>query len=151
MSERHDWNIVAFQKLLDYIVEYDVKKLVVLSSAAVYGPHADNPQFWPRTRRCSARRASAPSATSSSLDMLAQSFFWRHPDTETVILRPCHILGGVRNAASNYLRLERPLTVLGFDPMMQAIHENDVVRAIEHALRPGPRASSTCGARVSCR
>ena len=26
-----------------------------------------------------------------------------------MILRPCHILGSVRNAPSNYLRYERPL------------------------------------------
>jgi UDP-glucose 4-epimerase len=137
--ERHDWNIVAFQKLLDYIVEYDVKKLVVLSSAAVYGPHADNPQFLAEDAPLLGAQGFGAIRDLIELDMLAQSFFWRHPDTETVILRPCHILGGVRNAASNYLRLERPLTVLGFDPMMQAIHENDVVRAIEHALRPGAK------------
>jgi UDP-glucose 4-epimerase len=137
--ERHDWNIVAFQKLLDYIVEYDVKKLVVLSSAAVYGPHADNPQFLAEDAPLLGAQGFGAIRDLIELDMVAQSFFWRHPDTETVILRPCHILGGVRNAASNYLRLERPLTVLGFDPMMQAIHENDVVRAIEHALRPGAK------------
>ena len=73
------------------------------------------------------------------LDMLAQSFFWKHPATETVILRPCHILGGVRNAPSNYLRLERPITMMGFDPMVQVIHERDVVEAIVGALEPGVR------------
>ena len=137
--ERHNWNIVAFQKILDYIVEYEVEKLVVLSSAAVYGPHADNPQFLAEDAPLLGAQGFGAIRDLIELDMLAQSFFWRHPQTETVILRPCHILGGVRNAASNYLRLERPLTVLGFDPMMQAIHEKDVVRAVEHALRPGAR------------
>lgn len=137
--ERHNWNIVAFQKLLDYIVEYEVKKLVVLSSAAVYGPHADNPQFLAEDAPLLGAQGFGAIRDLVELDMLAQSFFWRHPDTETVILRPCHILGGVHNAASNYLRLERPVTVMGFDPMMQAIHELDVVRAIEHALRPGAK------------
>jgi len=73
------------------------------------------------------------------MDMLAQSFFWRHPEIETVILRPCHILGAVNNAPSNYLRLPRPLTVLGFDPMVQVIHEGDVVDAIARVLEPGVR------------
>jgi UDP-glucose 4-epimerase len=56
-----------------------------------------------------------------------------------VILRPVHILGGVQNAPSNYLRLPRPPTLLGFDPMVQVIHELDVVEALVCALRPGVR------------
>ena len=74
------------------------------------------------------------------LDMYAQSFVWRHPEVETVILRPCNIVGPtVRNAPSNFLRLERPATVMGFDPMIQLIHEDDVAAALVLALRPGPR------------
>ena len=71
--------------------------------------------------------------------MLAQSFFWKLPETETVILRPVHILGAVHNAPSNFLRLNPILTVMGFDPMAQVIQQADVVRAIELALRPGIR------------
>ena len=44
-KSHHAWNVVAFQKLLDAMIEYDVSKLVVLSSANVYGPSPDNPQF----------------------------------------------------------------------------------------------------------
>jgi UDP-glucose 4-epimerase len=74
------------------------------------------------------------------LDMYAQSFMWKHPELETVILRPVNIVGPtVKNAPSNYLRLERPLTVLGFDPMVQLVHEEDVCRALALALRPGLR------------
>lgn len=73
------------------------------------------------------------------LDMLAQSMFWRLPRTEVVILRPANILGTVRNAPSNYLRLPIVPTLMGFDPMVQMVHQEDVVSAIELALRPGVR------------
>jgi UDP-glucose 4-epimerase len=56
-----------------------------------------------------------------------------------VVLRPCHILGRVHNAASNYARMDRPITLMGFDPMLQVIHERDVVEAILLALEPGSR------------
>jgi UDP-glucose 4-epimerase len=135
----HSWNVVAFQKLLDYLTQYDVPKLVVLSSANVYGPQPDNPQFLTEEAPLLGAQAFRGIRDLVELDMVAQSFFWRHPHTETVILRPCHILGQVRNAPSNYLRLERPLTMLGFDPMVQVVHERDVVRAIIMALRPGVR------------
>ncbi len=71
--------------------------------------------------------------------MLAQSFFWKLPETETVILRPVHILGSVHNAPSNFLRLNPIVTVMGFDPMIQVVHQSEVVRAIELALMPGIR------------
>jgi UDP-glucose 4-epimerase len=72
--------------------------------------------------------------------MYAQSFVWRHPEIETVILRPVNIVGPtVRNAPANYLRLPHPVTVMGFDPMVQLIHEEDVARALALALRPGVR------------
>jgi UDP-glucose 4-epimerase len=48
-----------------------------------------------------------------------------------------HILGTVRNAPSNFLRLQRIPTLLGYDPMIQVIHERDVVDALRLALRPG--------------
>ncbi len=135
----HAWNVVAFQKLLDAMIQYDVPKLIVLSSANVYGPSPDNSQFL--TEEAPLLGAAHFSAIRDlvEVDMLAQSFFWRHPETETVVLRPCHILGGVRNAPSNYLRLERPMTLMGFDPMVQVMHERDVVEAIALALQPGVR------------
>jgi UDP-glucose 4-epimerase len=45
----------------------------------------------------------------------------------------------VRNAPSNYLRLSVIPTLMGFDPMVQVIHEEDLCRAIDLALRPGVR------------
>jgi UDP-glucose 4-epimerase len=137
--ERHSWNIVAFQKLLDYMSQYEVPKLVVLSGANVYGPQPNNPQFLTEDAPLLGAQHFGGMRDLIELDMLAQSFFWKHPDTETVVLRPCHIVGRVHNAASNYLRLERPVMVMGFDPMMQVVHEKDVVRAIQLALRPGVR------------
>ena len=59
---------------------------------------------------------------------------------ETVILRPVHIVGpGIKNAPSNFLRLKRPWSLMGFDPMVQLIHYEDVCRAMILALKPGAR------------
>jgi UDP-glucose 4-epimerase len=135
----HEWNVVGFQKLLEYLSQYRVPKLVVLSSATLYGPSPSNPQFLTEEAPLLGAQEFSRIRDLVEVDMLAQSFFWKHPEVETVILRPCHILGRVRNAPSNYCRMERPLTVLGFDPMLQVIHERDVVEAIALALRPGQR------------
>lgn len=137
--DRHKWNVVAFQKLLEYVAEYDIPKLIVLSSANVYGPQPDNPQFLTEDAPLLGSQAFGAMRDLVEMDMLAQSFFWKRPETETVVLRPVHILGGVRNAPSNYLRLQNPITIMGFDPMVQVIHERDVVRAIDRSLQPGVR------------
>lgn len=137
--ERHSWNIVGFQKLLDYMTQYEVPKLVILSGANVYGPQPNNPQFLTEEAPLLGAQHFGGIRDLVELDMLAQSFFWKNPETQTVILRPCHVVGRVHNAASNYLRLERPIMVMGFDPMVQIVHERDVVHAIELALRPGVR------------
>ncbi len=138
-SERHSWNVVALQHLLEWAACYGVKKVVVLSSANVYGPQPDNPQFLTEEAPLLGAQHFSAIRDLTELDMLAQTFLWKHPEIETVILRPCNILGRVHNAPSNYLRADRPLTILGFDPMIQVMHERDVVRAIELALEPNKR------------
>lgn len=137
--EHHSWNVAGFKKLLEYAENYRVPKLVLLSTANLYGPNPDNPQFLTEEAPLLGAQDFSQIRDLVEVDMLTQSFFWKRPETETVILRPCHILGKVHNAASNYLRLRRPVTLLGYDPMMQIIHERDVVDAIIHALRPGAR------------
>lgn len=135
----HEWNVAGFQKLLEYMSQYRVPKMVVLSTATLYGPSPDNPQFLTEDAPLLGAQEFSRIRDLVEVDMLAQGFFWKHPEVETVILRPCHILGRVRNAPSNYCRMDRPMTVLGFDPMMQVIHERDVVDAMVLALRPGVR------------
>jgi UDP-glucose 4-epimerase len=135
--EHHTWNVVAFQKLLEYVAQYQVPKLVVLSSANVYGPSPDNPQFLTEDAPLLGAQHFSEIRDLVEVDILAQSFFWKHPEIETVVLRPCHILGTVKNAPSNYLRLARPLSLMGFDPMVQVVHQRDVAHAMKLALLPG--------------
>src|SRR5580658_9480494 len=138
-AEHHSWNVAGFTKLLEYVSQFRIPKLVVLSSANVYGPQPSNPQFMTEEAPLLGGQNFSDIRDLVEVDMLAQSFFWKLPETETVILRPVHILGTVHNAPSNFLRLDPVVTILGFDPMMQVVHESDVVRAIELALVPGIR------------
>jgi len=139
-SEAHSFNVAGTQKLLDIAVRHGLKKVVLLSSANVYGPLPGNPNFLPEETPLLGAARFPNVRDLIEVDMYVQSFMWKHPEVETVILRPVNIVGPtVRNAPSNYLRIERPLTVLGFDPMVQLIHEEDVCRAIALALHPGVR------------
>ena len=138
-EEHHSWNVGGLSRLLEYASKHKVRKFVLLSSANVYGPRPDNAQFLNEDAPLLAAGAFSDMRDLVELDMLVQSFFWKYPEIETVILRPTHILGSVHNAPSNYLRLKVAPTLLGFDPMLQTVHQDDVVRAIQLSLRPGIR------------
>jgi nucleoside-diphosphate-sugar epimerase len=116
-------------------MQYRVPKVVVLSSANVYGPRPDNAQFLTEEAPLLAAQAFPEMRDLVEIDHMASSFFWKARDIETVILRPVHILGSVHNAPSNYLRLPVIPTLLGFDPMVQVIHELDVAEAIAWSAR----------------
>jgi UDP-glucose 4-epimerase len=135
-EEHHSFNIVGTMKILDYCYKYGVPKVVVLSSANIYGPRPDNSNFLTEEAPILGGTADPGIRDLIEVDMYALSFFWKHPEVETVILRPVHIVGSVQNAPSNYLRLEYVPTLLGFDPMVQLVHEADVVEAMVCALRP---------------
>jgi len=138
-EEHHQFNIVGTQKVFELCAEHRVPKIIVLSSANVYGPDPTNNQFLEEDAPLMGGQNFEQIRDLIALDMFCNTFFWRHPEIETVILRPVHIVGRVDNAPSRYLRLERPISVLGFDPMVQLIHVEDVVTAIERSLTPGVR------------
>jgi UDP-glucose 4-epimerase len=138
-EEHHTFNIRGTTRVMDYCVRHRIPKFILLSSANVYGPRPENPQFLTEDAPLMGGTRFGEIRDLIALDMCGQSFFWKHPEVETVILRPVHIVGAVRNAPSNYLRLETIPRLAGFDPMVQIIHEADVVGAIEAALEPEVR------------
>jgi UDP-glucose 4-epimerase len=106
----------------------------------VYGPSPNNSNFLTEDSPLMAAERFSEVRDLISVDMYAQSFFYRHPDIETVILRPVQIVGPtIKNAPSNYLRLPYPWALVGFDPMVQLIHVEDVCSAMVAALRGGVR------------
>jgi UDP-glucose 4-epimerase len=133
-------NVIGTETLLRFASKYGVKKVILLSSGDVYGPMPTNSHFIDEDAPLMASQRFPEIRTLIAVDRAAQSFFWRQAEIETVILRPCHIVGPhVRNAASNYLRLRLIPTLMGFDPMLQLIHEDDLLRMVEAALKQGVR------------
>jgi UDP-glucose 4-epimerase len=138
-SELYSWNITGTTKLLEHCRAFEVPKVVLLSSANVYGPRPDNPQFLTEDAPLLAAQRFPQMRDLVEIDHLMSTFLWKARDIETVILRPVHILGSVHNAPSNYLRLDPVPVLLGFDPMVQLIHERDIAEAIVAALASGVR------------
>jgi len=126
----HSWNVIGTQRLLEYSARHDVGKVVFLSTANVYGARPDNPQFLTEDSPLMAGERFSEMGSLVAADMLLATFFWKRPDIETVVLRPTHIVGSVRNGPSLYLSMPVIPTIMGFDPVMQLVHEDDVVEAL---------------------
>jgi UDP-glucose 4-epimerase len=137
-EDHHSFNVIGTTRVLECAAKYGVKKVVVLSSADVYGPSPDNSNFLGEEAPLMAASRFPSVRDLIEVDMLAHGFFWRQPSTETVILRPVHVVGPtIKNAPSNYLRLKRPWKLSGFDPMVQLLHMEDLAEAMIAALQPG--------------
>jgi len=135
---RHEVNVLGTKRLLEYAIAHGVKRMVVLSSAYVYGALPDNPYYMDEEFPLNVSRTYPEVRDLAEVDTLATAFLWRHPEVATAILRPVNTLGYyVQSAIGRYLRQRYVPTILGFNPVMQFIHEEDVAEAVALALQTG--------------
>lgn len=146
LNEHYTFNLYGTTKLLDYCAKYGVKKFIFLSSANIYGPRPESSGYLSEAGPLMASQGFGGIQDLIAVDLLVQSFFWKQPELEVVILRPVHIVGpGIKNAPTNYLRLDPIITLLGFDPLIQLVHSTDVVNAIHGVLSTSTRGIYNVG------
>ena len=132
---RYEVNVNGTQRLIEFAVAHGVRQLVVVSSSYVYGALPENPFYMDESFPLNVSRTYPEMRDLAEMDMTASAFLWRYPEVLISVLRPVNVLGyHVHSAISRYLRHDRVPTVLGFDPMMQFIHEDDVAEAIALAI-----------------
>jgi UDP-glucose 4-epimerase len=137
---RHEINVTGTKRLLEYAASYGVKKLLIFSSSYVYGALPDNAFYLDEDAPLQVSRNYPEVRDLAEVDTLASAFLWRRPEVSTTILRPANVLGRhVHSAIGHYLRLQWVPTIIGFNPMMQFIHEEDVADAIVLAVEKGAR------------
>jgi UDP-glucose 4-epimerase len=135
---RHEVNVLGTKRVLEYAIAYGVKRIVVLSSSYVYGALPDNPYYVNEDYALNVSRTYPEIRDLAEVDTLATTFLWRHPEVTTAILRPVSTLGYyVHSTMGRYLRRRYVPTIMGFNPMMQFIHEEDVAEAVALALQTG--------------
>jgi len=139
-AERHDVNVVGTKRLLELCARYGVKHVVILSSSYVYGALPENPYYMEEETALSVSRHYPDIRDLAEVDTLCTAFLWKYPEIATAILRPVNTLGYyVHSAIGVYLKLRYVPTVLGFNPMMQFIHEEDVAEAVARTLETSAR------------
>jgi UDP-glucose 4-epimerase len=132
-------NVMDFMFLLSACADAGVENFLFMSETAVYGYQADNPVRL-REHRYLVKKNSpfldramgqAPAlANLLEVEKFTFSFRKQNPNLRVVPLRFAPILGPRCNSwMTRYLREPVIPTVLGFDPLIQVVHEDDVPRA----------------------
>lgn len=140
-ARRYNANVLGTKRLFDLSHKYGVSQIVVHSTYLVYGASPYNPALLSEEAPLKASEVTHDLVDSVEVESLAQIYLWKYRDLHLTILRPCNVLGpGVRNSMS--LLLSRPLApvLVGFSPMMQFVHVEDMADAVVLAFeknKPG--------------
>ncbi len=116
-----------------------LSRLVVASTTMTYGPRPDNPNFLREDHPLRGHPDAHCVQNRVEVEELVARFAERHPDTATTVLRPCWVMGPTAyDHVVRHFSLPVVPTVLGYDPLLQFVHEDDVLDAFERAVLDGP-------------
>lgn len=130
-----DANVMGTMKLFGACAEVGVRKIVLKSSTAVYGAHPHNSAFLNEETPLQGSRLYGYTRDMVEIESFCNGFRRQAPEILLSILRFPSIVGpGADTPMTRFLREPWTPVLLGFDPMMQVIHEEDVIGALVHAV-----------------
>ncbi len=140
LEQRLDLNLMGTRRILDLCLKFSVKKVVILSTYHVYGALSDNPVFINEDHPLRASIKYPELRDVVEMDQIATNWMWRHQsDIETVVLRPCTIVGPqIKNTMTRYLITPYAPVCADFNPMFQFIHEFDMANILKESLEGLP-------------
>jgi UDP-glucose 4-epimerase len=134
-EERYRINLGGTRAVFEYCRDYGVSQVIFVGRHTYYGASSDSPLYHPEDDTPMAVSTFPELADLVAADLYAASALWRMPELRTTILRMCYTLGPTGHGTlATYLRGSRVPAVLGFDPLFQFMHEEDVSKAICLAL-----------------
>jgi nucleoside-diphosphate-sugar epimerase len=134
-ARMRDINVAGTANVVQAAAEASVNRIVYVSSAVVYGAHPDNEM--PLTERSPLRANPDFSVAVHKLETeaLIAAFAASHPGAAVTVFRPATVFGPhVENFLSRAFEAPRVLTVRGFRPPLQFVHEDDVAQALALAV-----------------
>jgi len=111
-----------------------LRRLVVKSTSAVYGSSPRDPALFSEDLVGKVPPRSGWGKDSVEVEGYVRGFSRRRPDVDVVTLRLANLVGpGIRTPMTDYFGLPVIPTVLGFDPRLQFLHEDDALEALRLA------------------
>ena len=130
-----EFNVMGTMKVLSACAEAGVKHIVLKSSTLLYGAQPGNSAFLREDHPLNAKRNFGTLRDLLEIETFVANFRGQSPEVKLTVLRFAHILGPtVDSPLARFLRDDTAPMLLGFDPVVQLIHEEDVVSALAHAV-----------------
>ncbi|MGB8646197.1 MAG: NAD-dependent epimerase/dehydratase family protein [Anaerolineae bacterium] len=130
-----DLNVIGTMKFLGMCAEGGVRKVILKSSTMVYGAQPTNSMFLREDHALNGNKNYGYIRDLIEMEAFCNGFRGQVPDMIITTLRFAHIVGPhVDTPMARFLREEEAFVLLGFDPLMQVIHVDDVVRALVHLM-----------------
>jgi UDP-glucose 4-epimerase len=134
-DDRYRINLGGTRAVFDHCNKYGAKHVIFVGRHTYYGAAPDSPLYHTEDEPPIGATQFPELADLVAADLYAGSSLWRFPKLTTTVLRVCYTLGPSRHGTlASYLRGKRIPVVLGFDPLFQFMHEDDVARAIALTL-----------------
>jgi len=112
-----------------------LEKVIVKSSAAIYGSGPGEPSILPEDHAARQVELSGYAKDCAEAEIYVRDFGRRRGDVDLVIFRTQNVIGPtVRTNITDYLSLPAVPTALGYDPRLQFLHEEDAVAAFRSAI-----------------
>ena len=139
-EERYQINLGGTRAVFEYARAYGVEHCIFVGRHTFYGAGPDSPLFHGEDDPPLELTRFPELADLVAADLFAATALWRFPELATTVLRLCYTLGPTGHGTlASFLRGKRVPTVLGYDPLFQFLHEDDVVKAIVLTLSKQPR------------
>ena len=124
-------DVEGTRNLLEACVRHRVRRVIVSSSGAAYGYHADNPEWLSESDPVRGNRSFAYSWHKRLVEEMLADYRVRQPQLEQVIFRIGTILGAtVHNQITDLFEKPRLIAIRGSASPFVFIHDQDVVAAI---------------------
>jgi UDP-glucose 4-epimerase len=131
----HELEAIGSLHVMNACAAAKLRRLVVPSSTMVYGPRPDNPNFLSEGHTLAGHPDAHCVQNRIEVERLLADFIKTQPDTEVTVLRHCWVIGpGYQDQVARYLGRPVVGTVLGYDPLLQFVHEEDLLDVLERAV-----------------
>ena len=131
----HELESVGTMHVLNAARRVDLRKLILWSQTILYGAHPTNPNFLTERHPLRADAQEPFFADKIEAEREVAAYALKARGTVVTILRTAPIVGPtVRNYITRYLAERFIITLLGFDPLWQFVHEVDALAAFKLAI-----------------
>ena len=131
----HELESVGTRHVLVAARHAAVRKVVMWSQTVLYGANASNPNFLTEKHPLAAPTSEPFYADKLEAETELARFAQKEPGAIVTVLRTAPILGPtIHNYVTRYLSRKVVPTMMGFDPLVQFVHEIDAIAAFTLAV-----------------